>query len=48
MTAPKDEELATDEQVQELRELAGPDEDIPAGLRAVEAAQRITELRASQ
>ncbi len=43
MTAP-DEELATSEQLDELRSLAG-NEEIPEGMRAAEAAQRINELR---
>jgi len=43
---PADEQMATPEQLEELRSLAG-DEDIPAGMRAAEAAQRIAELRAA-
>ena len=46
MTQP-DDEMATPEQMKELRSLAGPDEDIPEGMRASEAAQRIVELRSA-
>ena len=42
-----DEELASPEQMQELRSLAGPDEDIPEGMRASEAKQRIVELKSA-
>lgn len=47
MTDAASEQLATPEQMDELRSLAGPDEDIPDGMRAAEAAQRIVELRAA-
>ena len=46
MTQP-DDEMATPEQMEELRSLAGPDEDIPEGMRASEAKQRIVELRSA-
>lgn len=41
-----DAQMATPEQMAELRELAGSaGEDVPDGMRAAEAAQRIVELR---
>ncbi|MEP6852915.1 MAG: hypothetical protein ABJA87_09695 [bacterium] len=42
-----EEQMASEEQLQELRSLAG-DEDIPDGMRASEAAQRIVELRSAE
>jgi hypothetical protein len=42
------DEMATPEQLAELRTLAdAAGEDVPAGIRASEAAQRIVELRSS-
>ena len=46
--SPAQDELASPEQIDELRSLAGPDEEIPDGMRASEAQQRITELRSAQ
>lgn len=40
MTEHPEDELATPEQLSELRSLAGPGDDIPDGMRAGEAAQR--------
>ena len=42
MTQPDD--LATTEQLEELRRLA-PDDEIPDGMRNAEAEQRLVELR---
>lgn len=47
LEAPDPDDPMTDEQAQELRGLAEQaGEEIPAGMRAAEAAQRIEELRA--
>jgi hypothetical protein len=43
-----DEQLASSEQMDELRRLASAaGEEVPDGLRAAEVTQRITELRAA-
>lgn len=43
-----DEQMATPEQLEELRALAGAaGEEVPDGMRAAEAAQRIEELRSA-
>ncbi len=42
------DDLATPEQLEELRSLAAAaGEEVPAGIRAAEAAQRIVELRSA-
>jgi len=48
MTEHPEGELATPEQLDELRSLTGPGEDLPDGMRAHEAAQRIVELRSAR
>ncbi len=47
MTDHPEDELATPKQMDELRSLVGPGEDVPDGMRAHEAAQRIVELRSA-
>ena len=44
MTETPDEQMATDEQLQQLRD-AAPEEEFPEGMRASEAEQRLVELR---
>ena len=45
MSEQPNDDLATSEQLEQLRSLAG-DEEIPEGMRASEAAQRLAELKA--
>jgi hypothetical protein len=48
MTTPQDQRPATPEQLQELRALASATgEEIPDGMLAVEAEQRLVELKAA-
>ncbi len=48
MSEHPEDELATPAQLDELRFLLMPGEDLPDGMRAHEAAQRIVELRSSR
>lgn len=48
MTEHPEDELASTEQLDELRSLLAPGEDLPDSMRAHEAAQRIVELRSTR
>jgi hypothetical protein len=45
---PAQDAMATPGQMEELRSLAGADQDLPEGMRASEAQQRIVELKTAR